>query len=192
MTYLFLGLAAFPLFFLYDINSIIFKRKVLQGCFFIGIMLLILSTGGMIAASWSQMEFNVLRIILSGILALFFFLLLIYTLFFALPFQETYIQSQGLPKVCKKGVYALCRHPGVLWFAGFYLFLGLTFMMPLLLAAGILFSLLNLLYVMFQDRWTFMKSFEDYGEYKKSTPFLLPNYESIKSCIHTLHEERRR
>ena len=53
--------------------------------------------------------------------ALCFLLLLIYALFFALPFQETYVVQNVGNKVCAQGMYALCRHPGVLWFTGFYL-----------------------------------------------------------------------
>jgi len=80
----------------------------------------------------------------------------------------------------------LCRHPGVLWFMGFYFFLWLTLKIPLLLLAGIIFSCFNLMYVIFQDRWTFTRVFEDYNDYKKLTPFIIPNFKSIKRCLQTL------
>ncbi len=50
-----------------------------------------------------------------------FLALLIYTLFFALPFEETYCEENKLRAAYTEGVYGLCRHPGVLWFAGAYL-----------------------------------------------------------------------
>ena len=55
-----------------------------------------------------------------GIGAMCFLALLIYTLFFALPFEETYCEENRLRAAYTEGVYGLCRHPGVLWFAGAY------------------------------------------------------------------------
>jgi hypothetical protein len=69
---------------------------------------------------------------------------------------------------------------------GFYFFLGLALEIPLLLTAACIYSGLNIIYVIFQDRWTFMKTFEDYESYKTDTPFLLPNLKSIKRCLRTL------
>jgi protein-S-isoprenylcysteine O-methyltransferase Ste14 len=183
MIYVLIGIAAFVLFIVYDINSIIMKNKFLNGCFFAGNILLIVATAGIIFKSRDAIKMDVLRIVFFGIFTLLFFSLLIYTLFFALPFKNTYIETDSSPKVCQSGVYALCRHPGVLWFAGFFIFLGLTLNIPLLLTAAVIFSLLNTLYVIFQDQWTFMKIFENYDEYKINTPFLLPNTKSIKRCL---------
>ena len=41
--------------------------------------------------------------------------------FFALPFQQTYLEEAAERRAYDRGVYALCRHPGVLWFILFYL-----------------------------------------------------------------------
>ena len=183
MIYIILGLIAFVLFVLYDVNSIIIRHKLLKCCFFAGTLLLIAATAGIIVTSWNLLRINIFRIISFGILALFFFILLIYTLFFAIPFRKTYVQASGPIELCKSGVYALCRHPGVLWFIGFYTFLGLALWVPLLFVAAAIFSILNILYVLFQDRWTFVKSFEQYQEYKSDTPFLIPNRNSLKRCL---------
>ena len=110
--------------------------------------------------------------------------MLIYTLFFALPFNATYVSGDS--GLCTYGVYALCRHPGVLWLAGFYLCLWLAFGTSELLAAFALFTVFDILYVLFQDNWTFMKMFSDYRSYKDTTPFIVPSWKSIKKCIHTL------
>jgi protein-S-isoprenylcysteine O-methyltransferase Ste14 len=152
----------------------------------IGVILLGGSTFGIVFTSGDLIRTSVLRMVIFGSLAVVCFCLLIYTLFFALPFQDTYLETGGSPKIYKDGMYALCRHPGVLWFIGFYIFLGLMLKIPLLIAAVVVFSLLNLLYVVFQDNWTFMKMFSDYDLYKKETPFLLPNLDSIKRCIKTI------
>ena len=42
--------------------------------------------------------------------------------------------------------------------------------------------LLNILYVLFQDLYIFPRTFSNYAEYKKSTPFLIPSRGSILRC----------
>ena len=186
MFYVFLGILAFLLFIIYDINSIVMKYRFINSCFFVGLALLMFATVGIIVISWDFIKFDIIRIGAYGTLSVISFLLLIYTLFFALPFQDTYVDIESPHKVCQSGVYALCRHPGVLWFSGFYIFLGLALDISLLFIAACIFSLLNLLYVVFQDQWTFMQLFDDYKSYKKNTPFLIPNLKSIKRCLETL------
>lgn len=191
MSYVFLGSLAFLFFMVYDINSVTKNYKFLHGGFFAGFILLISATLGIICSTISEIELDKGRVIVFGLLAFIFLLLLIYTLFFALPFENTYVKTNSPPKTCRTGVYALSRHPGVLWFMGFYLFLWLALSGSLLLLAGILFSLLNLLYIILQDQWTFMKVFPDYSDYKKTTPFLFPTYKSLSRCMKTFRNERR-
>jgi protein-S-isoprenylcysteine O-methyltransferase Ste14 len=189
MIYIFIGVAAFLFFVVYDINSIILKKKLLTCCFFIGFFLITAATAGIVISTWKFARLEPLRTGICGSLAAFLFLLLIYTLFFALPFQKTYLKKQESPQLYKDGVYALCRHPGVLWFIGFYLFLGQALQLTQLHIAAVIFSLFNIFYVLFQDVWSFMKTFPDYGSYKKDTPFLLPNLRSIRRCLQTLKSE---
>ena len=191
MSYLIIGSLAFLFFVLYDINSITIDHKLLRGGFLLGCVLLVTATAGIVYAALNGTDNGTgayfARTLIFSFLAFISFLLLVYTLFFAIPFRETYVTAKMQPEVCSTGVYALSRHPGVLWFMGFYLFLWLAFPNPLLLSGGILFSLLNLFYILLQDRWIFMKTFPGYREYKKSTPFLFPTYQSCRRCIKTLH-----
>jgi protein-S-isoprenylcysteine O-methyltransferase Ste14 len=180
-----MGTLAFVLFFIYDINSVTVNYKIFHGCFFIGCLFLVVATGGIISSTLTGVMWYAGRIMAFMPLAIIFMMLLIYTLFFAIPFEDTYIKSSTPPKTCTIGFYALSSHPGVLWFVGFYFSLWLAFSGALLLTAGILFSLFNLFYIILQDRWIFMKVFPDYGEYKKNTPFLIPNRQSFSRCLHT-------
>ena len=114
--------------------------------------------------------------------------MLIYTLFFALPFEETYCEENKLRAAYTEGVYGLCRHPGVLWFAGAFLC-----MWGMLggLRQGIYFGLMifwNYLYIIFQDLWTFPRTFFNYREYQQSTPFLIPNGKSIRVCMKSIRK----
>jgi protein-S-isoprenylcysteine O-methyltransferase Ste14 len=186
MIYIIIGAAAYLFFILYDLNSIILRNNLLYCSFFAGIFLQALAAAGIVLTSLDTVKTNDYRAGIFGILAMLFLCLLVYTLFFALPFKATYITAGSSPKLCRTGVYALCRHPGVLWLFGFYLFLGLALGTLLPMVSAAVFSVLNLFYVIFQDRWTFMKYFGDYGEYKTDTPFLLPNLRSIKRCFQTL------
>lgn len=182
-----LGIIAFIMYLLYDLDSIKHINRVFHKFFGGGIVLLMVSTAGIFAGSYQALHPDIARIILCGIPAGIFFALLIYTLFFALPFDEVYLNADtGPARVCKTGMYALCRHPGVLWLTGFYIFLAAAVPTASAVTAYILFSALNILYVVLQDVWTFPRTFSEYGEYKKETPFLLPTYKSLCCCIQTL------
>ncbi len=186
MIYIILGVIAYLFFFLYDINSVLIRSKLLKPCFFAGILLQAASTVGIVISSAEQIRPNLIRTSICGVLAVLFFFLLIYTLFFALPFEATYMEDEAPRQVYRNGFYALCRHPGVLMFIAMYLFMGLALHLWLFYVASAVFCSLNLLYVLFQDRWTFMRIFPDYGQYKQETPFLLPDRSSITKCIQTI------
>ena len=114
--------------------------------------------------------------------------MLIYTLFFALPFEETYCEENKLRAAYTEGMYGLCRHPGVLWFAGAYLCM---WGMSVDGSMGFIFLLMifwNYLYIIFQDLWTFPRTFFNYKEYQQSTPFLIPNRKSIRVCLRTIRK----
>lgn len=183
---MFLSFLGFLLYFLYDINSVTKKNPVGQKGFFLGSCLVAAATLQLIINEWGRL-FPVRPIMLSFLLpAVFFLFLLIYTLFFALPFQETYVEACEKRQAYTKGVYGLCRHPGVLWFAGFYICLAAAGGGAKLRIFALWVIGLNLCYVIFQDCWTFPRTFSNYTEYKKVTPFLFPNRKSIRVCIDTM------
>lgn len=123
--------------------------------------------------------------VISMILACVCLGLLIYTLFFALPFSDTYVEETCERNVCDTGMYAFCRHPGVIWFFLCYLFGGIALQEGALLSVGIMMSVWNLVYVIFQDRYTFLRTFSNYEAYQKETPFLIPNRDSILKGVTT-------
>jgi len=192
MWQLILGTAGFVLYFVYDINSILCKNAFLQKFFAVGSILVVVSVAAEFCSAWGQGHRSVGAVVGFGIGALFFLGLLIYTLFFALPFEETYCEENKLRAAYMEGVYGLCRHPGVLWFAGAYLcmwgMLGGW-------RQGIYFVLMifwNYLYIVFQDLWTFPRTFFNYREYQRSTPFLIPNGKSIRACLKSIRKRSNR
>lgn len=189
----FFGTIAFILFMVYDLEQAgaVSHRfhKIIKFFFTIGFLVLVGTTGSLLwkcnisVTDWTGK--TVLALIFSSL----FLVMLIYTLFFALPFEETYV-AQEAHRTYDKKMYALCRHPGVLWFAGFYICLWLAFGTKPLLVMAIWFSFLNFCYIVLQDCYTFPRIFFDYVDYQKRVPFLIPNGKSLKRCLDTFKESR--
>lgn len=175
---------AFCLFVIYDINSVVLRKKVLQPLFFTGCLLLAFAVGCGIFIGIRTFQPSFLRMCVCGTLGLACMGLLVHALFFSIPFSSTYVTLRSeidKPKVCKRGVYGLCRHPGVLCLAG--LCLCLVCMIPTARMAALCAAicLLNVLYAWFQDMWTFPRTFCDYAQYRQEVPFLLPEIKHSKS-----------
>lgn len=179
-----LGTVAFAAFFAYDLNSVRPVRPWFHRLFAVGCALLAVATGLLVWNHRKLLQFNTATLGL-GVLALVFLALMIYTLFFALPFSQTYLEDNAPRRAYTGGVYALCRHPGVLWFAGAFLCLGLALATPEAMVFCLAMIGWNVAYVMFQDRYTFPKSFVNYEEYQHTTPFLLPTPGSVARCVRT-------
>ena len=181
MLVLCLGCLGFFCYFLYDYNSV---RKIagwMGTLFAAGSALLAAATGILF---WKNRE-ALFRTPADGVWlagGVFFMCLRIYTLFFALPFEETYVKESRYREAYTERMYALCRHPGVLWFGGFYLCAAALWKSAEGAAFSAVVVLLNILYVLFQDLYIFPRTFSNYAEYKKSTPFLIPSRGSILRC----------
>lgn len=191
MSGILMGSVGFICCFLYDHNSIRWKKRFLHPFFSIGCFLIAVSTGLVIRNCWQRREtsFFISAVFLAA--AVLFLGLLVYTLFFALPFEETYVKENHERLAYTEGVYALCRHPGVLWFAGFYLCLAGYLRSPEAWGMSGNLILWNILYICYQDRIVFPATFCNYGEYQKTTPFLIPCRRSMAACRKTLIRRRK-
>jgi protein-S-isoprenylcysteine O-methyltransferase Ste14 len=116
--------------------------------------------------------------------------LLLYSLFINLPFRKTYIATGVSGKLVTTGLYALVRHPGVHWFTVFMLSLFLVSGSMLLVIAGPILILLDILLVIFLDRFFFRRMFEGYVYYQQQTPMLVPNRRSINAFVNSLKQHR--
>lgn len=181
MFALWLGVLGFLCYFLYDINSVGRIAGWMNRLFMIGTILIVAATSVLFWKRRSVLFQTPMDLLwMAG--GVFFLYLLIYTLFFALPFDETYVKESRYRKAYTEGVYALCRHPGVLWFAGMYLFAALLWKSLEGLIFFVVMVILNIFYIIFQDCYSFPKTFSNYREYQRSTPFLIPNRKSIQQC----------
>ena len=180
-----LGITGFGLCYLYDFNTVLWHKKWLQMFFFIGNLFIIAGSLCILIPAWISMHIHV-RFFVSAILSVLFLMLLIYTLFFAIPFDTTYIHENTLRNAYTDGVYALCRHPAVLWFTGLYFSLWLMVLTTEAVITFLIYILMDILYIILQERFIFFKTFKNYSEYQMNTPFLIPTINSIKKCVHTM------
>ncbi len=181
MIYHLIAFGVFSLYIIYDINSVTIKNKLLDKLFLFASGIFTLTNVALFYRLKDAIAFTSSSIILIGC-ALIFLCLLIYTLFFALPFESTYVAFDQT-KAIRTGMYGLSRHIGVLWFILMYVSLIFVFNdMTFTLFAAVS-SLMNLIYIVIQDNYTFVRTFHDYQDYKKDVPFLIPSYRSIKRVI---------
>lgn len=183
MIFIFTGCLAFIFFYIFDLNKIWFYKKSLNICFAAGIFLLAGSTAGILLGDYKSFEISGPLKFLFGTLSAVSLLMVFYSLFIALPFAETYTGAKNGNNVVDRGMYALCRHPGVIWFFFFYLFLWPASGKMIMLWAGLIWTIMDIIHVYIEDRWFFPASLSGYGRYKKAVPFLIPNPASIRRCI---------
>lgn len=182
--YLFPGIIGFLFFILFDLNKIYWKNKFMNLFFILGSVLLLFSTLYSILQSDFTMfvsDFNYWKLIIS-ICLLLSGAGLIYALFFALPFESTYVESDELPLV-NKGLYGTCRHPGFWMFVLFYGFLALLFSNIHLFYCFLIYNTCNFLYIVIQDVYIFPRYIRGYLDYKKAVPFLIPTKDSVRNAF---------
>lgn len=183
MIYIIIGVIAFIFLYIFDINKIYKIHKFLNIFFALGVLLISASTLGILFGNFEKTNTPPHLSIVFGILSASCFILMIYSLFFALPFNKTYITGENPDKVTDSGMYAVCRHPGVIWFMLFYLFLWLSSGINLMFWAFLIWTIMDIIHVMIQDKYFFPKTLKGYSEYKKTTPFLIPSFLSIKKAV---------
>jgi len=179
------GTVSFLLFLLGDLNDAFWHRRFLRPAFLTGAALLVLSTAGTVLEDLPE-ALGPAQLGFLGA-ALFFTVLLVWALFFSFPPKEAYVTDSRDRKVYTGGMYALCRHPGILWFCFLYACLIPGAGFPPVLAS--LYCLLNILLGWVEDKWIFPRLFTDYNDYKQRTPFLIPTAKSLRAWIHPADEK---
>jgi len=186
MVFILIGCFAFLFLYIFDINKIYSFYRLINAAFAVGVMLIAAATIGICLSDVPSLILPWQGRLVFAVFSFCSFVLLIYSLFFALPFQDTYLAGEKGAAVVDRGVYALCRHPGVIWFFLFYLFLWLATGIKTMLWAGSIWTVMDIIHVYIQDRWLFPKTLQGYESYKKKVPFLIPDLASAKRCIVTL------
>lgn len=188
MVYLLLGVLGFIFLLVFDICSLC-EKSVIKYFFGISGFLLIVFSSGFLLTINANITFSFsFRIISLGI-AILSLLLLIYSVFIEVG-KNTY-QYKNENKLITTGTYALSRHPGVLWLLFVYLFGAIYFQNYYILYAGLIWTGINIIYVVIQEKFIFTKLFDNYGSYIETTPMIFPSLDSLEKCITTLNWRKR-
>jgi len=190
MVYIAVGISGFILVHLFDIVSL--KRipsgakpgvwTVGSGLLGYSLIMLCLKSNTLPLPIWSTwLGWGLLTLSLS---------LLLYSLFINLPFRKTYIAAGVGDKLITTGLYTLVRHPGVIWFVLLMLSLILVSKSSLLLIAAPIFILLDVVLVIVQDKFFFVRMFDGYKSYQRETPMLVPNRRSVNAFMNSLKQSR--
>lgn len=180
------GALAFVPIFVYDLLSLRTGRRSWV-LFVSGGALLTAATAGLLFAADLPASCKArpagCALCLAAAAAMLFFL--VKALFFSFPPAQGYAGGGRAPAVTS-GLYALCRHPGVLFLGGFYLFVWLAAPCWPLFAAFALFTALDTVLAFYEDCAVFPALLDGYAAYRHTTPFLLPDKASfLRACRKT-------
>lgn len=180
VNFIAIGCLAFVCYGIFDLNKIKFIHKRTNILVILGSVALAFSTLAIACGEHSAAISTLLHWIelLGSMLAL---VLLIYSIFGAIPLKPTYLDTRKGNTVVNTGMYSLCRHPGVIWFFLFYFLLSLALRNTLMFKAALVWTCLDIIYVYIQDRWIFPIILEDYQAYQEQVPFLIPKLTGFRS-----------
>lgn len=185
-----LTVIAYGLFFAYDVLTV--KSAQVRGVsvlFYAGCLLVIAAACALVFDQAAFFGFDFIAIA-SLVCAAASFALMVKALFFSLPSGTYTDPEQGRPTY-QKGMYALCRHPGVLWYCLFFLFVALAFRTNAAVACCAILCAGNIAYMVFQDMWSFPRTFCDYAAYRDRVPFFLPTAQSMRAAVSSSAEGGR-
>lgn len=144
----------------------------------------------MVTAMGERYVFPTIVSLFGWFVFILFGLALLYALFGNLPLLNTYFKGPADRTLVTSGMYALSRHPGLLWYclmlAGLFLATGTK----LLLVAALIWCFLDLLHVLVQDRYFFPRILPGYQQYQRETPMLIPTFTSIQRSLSTVGPEK--
>jgi protein-S-isoprenylcysteine O-methyltransferase Ste14 len=185
MIYIIVGILGFAAALAFDWASLKRIPVIKQLVGLLAIFLLVYASV-MVCHSPAKLELPIPARIIGGCLLPVFLCLLVYSLFIELPFRSTYAEQGVGNKLIGTGTYALVRHPGVIWLAIVYLSLALLFPSTTLFFAIIIWLVMDIIYVILQEKLFFLKMFPNYRDYQRQTPFLIPTRQSISACLKSI------
>jgi protein-S-isoprenylcysteine O-methyltransferase Ste14 len=110
-----------------------------------------------------------------------FFALFLYSLYFEIPFRKTYVGREQPKRVVTGGTYTLTRHPAFIWFIIWIVSSVLASRSVTLLVAAPVWITAYIVCMCIEDKLTSRGHFaEEYREYQRETPMLIPTRRSIR------------
>lgn len=161
-----LGASGYLLAGLYDI-ALMYKKILISKVLYLGFFVTALPFIFLFIQYSSPHSLLIRILLLIGIFV--FLLLLIYSVLLEIPLKSKY--EEGL---YKGGTYSICRHPGFLWHAACCILCALYFWYTPISTMLLGFIICNFVLIIVEDVLLFPRMFDSYGDYKKTTPFLIP------------------
>lgn len=166
-----LGILGFICFFTADFNDRKIHEKLLSWFFSCGAVLLAIAVLLQLSFQDAALHgFWLTALIL--LLSAGCFIMLIKCLFFSFPAADAYCEPGKIRPVYDKGMYGFCRHPGFWWML--FLMIGLSLIAGFPVGSLAIYTLCNLLLILYEDRIVFPEILSGYEQYKKRVPFLIP------------------
>jgi len=168
--------------FFYDWRTVSCKENTglvavfCAGCAFVVLATLLLLISQADQCTWDVLFFVFLTLALASAA------LMAKALFFSLP-PNAYAASVQIRCTYARGMYALCRHPGVLWYCLMFASLAIMLRTPAATAGCCILCIGDIAYMVFQDVWSFPRIFCDYAEYQRNVPFFLPTRASVHAAF---------
>jgi len=187
MIYIGFGIFGFLLIHLTDPISLKKLPALKPALWLIGIGFLAFATI-MVCLSPAKFTLPVFFTWFGWILLFIAFALLIFSLFISLPFRKTYLKTGVSNELITTGIYAIVRHPGIPSFVLLMISLVLISKSDLLLIVAPVFIAVDIILVIIQDKYYFVRMFSGYPEYCQQTPMLIPNKKSISSFFSYLKQ----
>ena len=185
LTYVvFLVIAAYLLFFLYDWRTVSRKGNkgsilvFCAGCALVTIAATLLVISQLPSCPWDALSFIFLALALASAV------LMVKALFFSLP-ADTYTAPEQSRRTYARGMYALCRHPGVLWYCMLFASLAIMLRTSAALIGCCALCAGDLTYMAFQEAWSFPHTFCDYAAYRQNVPLFFPSRASVHCAFST-------
>jgi protein-S-isoprenylcysteine O-methyltransferase Ste14 len=189
MVFVLIGVAGFVILFFFDLAALRDVRVVKTVIWVAGYGLFAYALN-MIIRKGNSFAMPAPIKTIGIVLSIIFTLLLVYSLLIEIPFKRTYLERGAGSRLVTTGTYALVRHPGVLWLILFLIGVFLATGVKTLLIAVPVWGLMDIIYILVQDRYYFPKQFgEAYGRYQNEVPMLIPTKRSIRQCFKTFYKK---
>lgn len=191
MLFIFIGVAGYAVLLLMDYAAIKKIGVLKHTAGILGSATAVVSFVMVCAVSDTYARHVVVRVF--GVLfSVLFLFLLVYSLLIEIPFRKTYVEVGRQNALITFGTYGLVRHPGVLWLVGMLASLFAATGARLLLVAAPFWIAADVAHVLVQDQYFFVRMWgEEYREYQRTVPMLIPNRRSVARCIESLWPSRR-
>jgi len=182
MTPIILSTTGFVCLFLFDLVQI-YKKRTLSAIFSIIGYTSIVSTIIFLLFSCEltysiETGFALFTLIVKIIGAIFFFFLLLYSNFIEIGLKSPYSDSNERDAL-SSGSYGLVRHPGFLWLLLVLIMLVLIYKHTQFTLISMYMIAMNFILILIEDIILFPRIFNNYREYKKEVPFIIPRIRKV-------------